>query len=377
MKIAILSPFYPFRGGMTQFSTNVYAELSKTNEVKAFTFKTLYPNCLFPGKTQFVPENEKDNLPTVDSTRILSTLNPISYVRTAKKINEYNPDYVIIAYWMPFFAPAFGTVCRLLNKNIKVAGLIHNAISHEDRFFEKPLAKYFFSKCDIFIVMSEAVRESLASIYKNATVLLQPHPIYDHYDEKIEKKVARQKLKIEENKKVLLFFGFIREYKGLDLLLEATHLLSNDYHLVIAGECYGDFSKYQTLIDQSPIKENISVFEQYISDEMVSQLFSAADVLILPYRSATQSGVIAVSLQMEIPMIATNVGSLGESINTAETGLVVNEVTLKSIGEGIIKYFEDIEKMEPIYIDNIRKQKELLSWKNYGKEVEKFLQENK
>ncbi|MDU1891013.1 MAG: glycosyltransferase [Dysgonomonas sp.] len=369
MKIAILSPFYPYRGGLAQLNARLYTELAKRNEVKAFTFTTLYPNFLFPGKTQYVAEG--DSATKIDAQRILNSINPFTYIKTARYINKYNPDVLIIPYWMSFLAPAFGSVCLFLNKKIKIVSLVHNAIPHERTIIDKPLAKFFFNRCDAFIVMSEPVKKDLLLLKKNANILLQPHPIYDHYGERIDRQEACRLLKIKEDKKNLLFFGLIRDYKGLDLLIDAFGKLDDSYQLIIAGESYGSFDKYNAQISLSPLKDNIAVFEQYIPDEMVTTLFSAADMLVLPYRSATQSGVVALAYQLELPMIATNVGALGSTIKESETGLVIDNVDAKDIANAIKEYFGD-SKLE-LYKENLKKEKTRLSWNNFIHSIESFL----
>ena len=369
MKIAILSPFHPFRGGLAQLNARLYTELSQNNEVAAFSFTTLYPAFLFPGKTQLVADD--DTAKEIENKRVLSSINPFSYIKTARSINKFSPDILIIPYWMSFLAPAYGSVCRLLEKKIKVISLVHNAISHERTIIERPLAKYFFNRCDAFIVMSEPVKHSLLSLCKNARILLLPHPIYDHYKDKIDRTIACQKLNINVSKKTLLFFGFIREYKGLDLLIEAMNHLSDNYQLVIAGECYGSFEKYSNLINNSTLKDNIVVFEQYINDDMVTTLFSAADVLVLPYRSATQSGVVALAYQLETPMIATDVGALGESIRSTETGIVAEGLSPEEIASAVSEYFEN-DKTN-LYLKNIKQEKSRLSWKNFIAQIEEFI----
>lgn len=367
MRIAILSPFYPYRGGLAQLNARLYTELSKNNEVKAFTFTTLYPELLFPGKTQYVTDG--DSATIIESERVLSSINPLTYIKTARHINQYAPDILIIPYWMSFLSPAYGSVCLLLKKNIKIVSLVHNAISHERTLIEKPLARYFFNRCDAFITMSEPVRDSLLTLEPNAKVLLQPHPIYDHYKECFERSKACGMLGIRSDKKNLLFFGLIRDYKGLDILIETMNNLDESYQLIIAGECYGSFDKYSQLIEQSSLKENIIVFEQYIQDDMVTTLFSASDVLVLPYRSATQSGVVALAYQLELPMIATNVGALGSTVLESGTGLVVASVTPNDLAEGIKKYFG---KDNTSYKENLKKEKIRLSWTNFTNSIESF-----
>lgn len=368
MKIAILSPFYPYRGGLAQLNARLYTELSKRNDVKAFSFTTLYPDFLFPGKTQYVAEG--DSATVIQSERVLSSINPFTYIKTARHINKFAPDILIIPYWMSFMAPAYGTVCLFLNKKTKIVSLVHNAISHERTLIEKPLAKYFFNRCDAFIVMSEPVKKDLLLLKKDANILLQPHPIYDHYAERTDKESACRKLEIKANKKNLLFFGLIRDYKGLDILVEAMSELDDSYQLIISGESYGSFDKYTEQINNSPLKDNIVVFQEYIPDEMVTTLFSAADVLVLPYKSATQSGVVALAYQLDLPMIATNVGALGSTIKNSGTGLVVPSVSPFDVAQGIKNFFnsDNIDH----YKDNLKKEKKRLSWDNFARSVESF-----
>lgn len=371
MRIAILGPFYPYRGGIAQFDARMYEELEKSHCVKAFTFTTLYPDFLFPGKTQYV--SEEDTVSVVSSERVLSSINPITYFSTAREINKFKPDVLIIPYWMSFMAPAFGMVSRLINENIKIIAFAHNVMPHERRFFDKAFAQFFFNKCDGFVVMSDISERYLGELQPNAKVLKTFHPIYDHYDASIGREEACQKLGIKTDKKNLLFFGLIREYKGLDLLIKAVGELDDSYQLIIAGESYGDFAPYRELIDSSPLKSNIRVFEEYLPDEMVSVLFSATDVLVLPYRSATQSGVVAVAYQLEKPIIATNVGALGTMIGEAETGVVVSDVSVSGIKDGIERFFTGDYTSR--YTEALKKEKARLSWANLVRSLETFISE--
>lgn len=369
MKVAILSPFYPYRGGISSFSNRLFEELNRTEniEVEAFSFSLLYPSFLFPGTTQYV--EDEDIALSSKFRRSLNSLNPISWVSTAKAINTYKPDVLLVAYWMPFVAPALGVVCRLLDKKIQVVALVHNAIPHEKRFFDKAFARFFFRKCNKFIALSQSVKNDLQTLVPKANILITPHPIYDQYKERINKSEACKLLNIDSGTKNLLFFGLIRDYKGLDLLIQAMAFLDGSYQLIIAGECYGDFQKYQVLIDKSPLKTNIKVFEQYIPDDMVSTLFSAADVLVLPYRDATQSGVVAISYQMEVPIIATNVGALGQTVLSSSTGIVV-KVSPESIAEGIKTFFE---RDSQVYMENVKIEKKRLSWSSFAKSFQEFI----
>ncbi|MDR2621058.1 MAG: glycosyltransferase [Dysgonamonadaceae bacterium] len=360
MKVAILSPFYPYRGGIAQFSMSLYRALEKEHEVKVFSFSRLYPGFLFPGKTQFVEGGEATI--SVPSERILDSINPFSYEKTAKAIGKYQPDVLVIAYWMSFFAPAYGHIAHKLRNKTCIIALVHNAIPHEPKFYDKPLSKLFFNRVDGFMVLSESVKKDLLSLYPHAKYCLQAHPLYNHFGEKQDKKTACEFLNLNPDKKTLLFFGLIRDYKGLDLLLQAMSFLDDSYQLIIAGESYGDFGKYRQIIDVSPAKYRIQVRNQYIADEEVPILFSAAGALVLPYKSATQSGVIPVAYHFEVPIVATDAGSLKDTIETAGTGIVVRPEA-ESIAGGIQQLFsESTEK----FIANIRIEKQKLSWEVFA-----------
>jgi glycosyltransferase involved in cell wall biosynthesis len=366
MRFAILSPFYPYRGGIAQFSMSLYQVLTKEHTVKVFSFSRLYPGFLFPGKTQFV-EKRLQAIPA-PSERILDSINPFSYEKTAKAIEEYQPDVLVIAYWMPFLAPAYGHIAHKLRGKTHIIALVHNAISHETKFYDKPLSKLFFDQVDGFMVLSEFVKKDLQTLYPNAKYCLQAHPLYNHFGEKQDKKTACKTLNLNPDKKTLLFFGMIRDYKGLDWLLQAMSFLDNSYQLVVAGESYDDFEKYQQIIDVSLAKDRIRVFNQYIDDEDVPILFSAADAIVLPYKSATQSGVIPVAYHFEVPIVATDVGSLKDTVETAGTGIICLP-QIESIAEGIQKLFsEGTEK----FIANIRIEKQKLSWKVFADALVNF-----
>lgn len=367
MKIAILSPFYPFRGGIAQFSDSLFCELKKSCEVKAFSFDTLYPKILFPGKSQTVPNAAEVDM--IESDRVLSSVNPATYKKTANAINNYHPDVLIVAYWMFFFAPAYRILCKFLKPEIKVVALVHNAISHEGSFFDKPLAKWFFKRCDAFIVMSEYVKRDILSLVPKANIMLSPHPIYNHYGEKVDRKGALETLGMQTDRQTILFFGLIRDYKGLDLLIEATKYLSADFQIIIAGECYGSFEKYEKLIKHSPISQSIKVFQQYIPDHMVNDLFSVSDLLVLPYRSATQSGVVALAYHFDMPMVATNVGGLGKMLVAAKTGIVTDDISPEGVAKAIKQYFKEDKQL---YINNIKKEKERLSWTRFAEKLTDF-----
>lgn len=372
MKIAILSCFYPYRGGISQFNACVLQELEKSHTVKAFNFRRQYPDILFPGKTQYVTKD--DNAVPVESQALLDTANPFSYIATARAIREWNPDLLIMRYWMSWFAPSLGYIARHMKKGCKVISILDNVVPHEHHFFDRPFTKYFLKPQDGFVVLCNAVRQDLLNIMPDARHICTPHPLYSHFGEKMQREEAEKAVGIKNgNAKNILFFGLIREYKGLDLLIEAFGKLDKSYRLIVAGEPYGSFEKYQKLIDASPNKENIILNTNYIEDSQVSKYFSSADVCVLPYRSATQSGISSISYHFEVPMITTDVGGLRETIGERGTGVIMENGEPATIARAIEDYFApENAGMRGEMILNIRKEKERLSWGTFCSKLEDF-----
>lgn len=370
MRIAILSCFYPYRGGISQFNACLYGELSKSHTVKAFNFKRQYPDFLFPGKTQYVTED--DNAVPVESEALLDTANPFSYAATAKAIRKWKPDLLLMRYWMSYFAPSLGYVARHVNRECKVVSILDNVIPHEPHFFDKPFTNYFLKPHDGYVVLCNAVRDDLLGFVPDARYLNTPHPLYSHFGTKLGRTESECALNLEKGKKNILFFGLIRDYKGLDILLEAFSMLDSSYQLIIAGEPYGSFEKYRKLIDASPFKENIHVFDRYIPDNQVNVFFSAADICVLPYRTATQSGISSVSYHFEVPMITTDVGGLKEMIQKPGTGKVVEEISAETIAGAIKEYFASSQKDEMVAA--IKREKERLSWNAFCDKLINFVE---
>lgn len=370
MKIAILSCFYPYRGGISQFNACLYGELSKKHIVKAFNFKRQYPEFLFPGKTQFVTDD--DEAVAVESTPLLDTANPFSYRTTYKAIRDWNPDLLIVRYWMSYFAPSLGYITRRMRKHCKVVSILDNVVPHERRFFDTPLTKYFLTGSDGCITLCEAVSEDLLRLKPDAVYDVIQHPLYSHFGPKKDRLEAERKLGLKPGRKNILFFGLIRHYKGLDILLEAFGKLSDDYQLIVAGEPYGSFDRYQEIIDKLEGKDRISLTLKYIKDSEVTDYFSAADLAVLPYRSATQSGISSVSYHFEVPMIVTDVGGLKETIGDRGTGIVASGCTAEDIAAEIRRYFSNPD-IAVSCIENIRKEKERLSWEGFASRLMDFV----
>jgi len=363
MKIAILSPFYPYRGGIAQFSGLLYNALEKEHSVRAYTFRKMYPDFLFPGKSQYLKYDDPALI--ITTYQLLNSIDPRTFKKTAKDIENYAPNILIISYWMPFFVPAYRAIAKRLKKKMQIVGLIHNAIPHEPRFFDNTLTKHFFKHCHRFIALSETVKDDILKISPNADIILQPHPIYEHYGAKIDKNEALASLNLDPKKKTLLFFGLIREYKGLDLLIEAMDRLDDSYQLIIAGESYVSFNNYKEQIKRTSAADRIKTHIYFVNNEQLTRFFSAADLLVLPYKSATQSGVVPVAYHFELPILATDVGELKKTIDTPKTGLIC-QVDAESIAKGIQEYFNS--PREP-FIENIKEEKKRLGWDSFAEAV--------
>lgn len=368
MRIAFLSVFYPYRGGIAQFNACLHEALGRDDTVQAFNFKRQYPKCLFPGKTQYVTEQDKAR--AVGSIRILDSINPFSWRRTACEILRWEPDLVVFSYWMSFFAPAFGHVAaRLRRHGVKTVTVVHNAIPHEPNFFDKPLARWFFRKNDLLLSMCDAVTADLRSLCPDVRTVQRPHPVYAHFGQKQDKAAAQRRLGLDPGHRTLLFFGLIRDYKGLDLLLEAMPLLGSGYQLAVAGESYGSFEKYEALIAASGCADRIKVFNHYIADDQVPTFFSAADLCVLPYKSATQSGITAVALHFEVPVVATPVGGLAESIERPGIGRMAREVSAEALAEAVRAFFETGPET---FVSKIREVKATHTWEAFAEAVRTF-----
>ncbi|RPI14325.1 MAG: glycosyltransferase [Ignavibacteriae bacterium] len=369
MKIAFLSPFYPYRGGIAQFSDSLFEALSKEHDVKAFTFIRQYPKILFPGTSQFVLD--EDIKRDINAVRVLDSINPFTYWKTAKRIDKFKPDLIITSYWMPFFAPSFGIVSFLLKrKGYKIISILHNVIPHEKRTGDVMLTKFFFRQNTGLIVLNDESRKDLEKLMPGSKFFVHPHPLYNHYGNITGKAEARKSLNIPGDKKVILFFGFIRDYKGLDILLESMNELDESYHLIIAGEVYGSFQKYKDIIDKYSLQDKISLHIKYIPDSKVSVYFSAADVTILPYRSGTQSGIIGISYHFDTPVIVADTGGLKEMVENEKTGLIITSSAPELIAKALKKYFD--EELKETFQPNIIEFKKKYSWEGLAEAITNF-----
>lgn len=367
MKITILSPAYPFRGGIANFTNILASELLKNNDVQIITFKRQYPKLLFPGKTQYEVSGNKLN---IKSSQLLDSINPLNWFNVGKKIKSDKPDILIFSFWMPFFAPAFGTIAKIVKKNnhTKILSVCHNVIPHETKPGDLSFAKYFFSKVDYFILLSQKVKNDLLRIRPNAKFKVLFHPVYSSFGKPVDKEAAKEYLNLNYPK-IILFFGLVREYKGLDVLLKAMSLIkqSSDVKLVIAGEFYQEKKIYDDLIEKYHISESVDVIDKFIDSEEVKYYFSAADAVILPYKDATQSGIVQVAVNFGKPLIGSNVGGLGEIIKDGQNGYLIEKNNPEQLADAIVKFYAENKETE--FMQNIKKEAENYSWTKFVNEL--------
>lgn len=364
MKIIIIGTAYPFKGGLASFNERLaYALQEQGHEVSIMTFTLQYPGFLFPGKTQFSDESAPAGL---SIQRKINSVNPLTWLSAGSRLKKEKADLILIKFWLPFMGPAFGTLLRKAkkNKHTKVISILDNVIPHEKRPGDVPFTKYFLKPVDAFISMSHEVLNDLRKFEPIKPALFSPHPVYDNYGDPINKHKARKLLNLDPDTKYILFFGYIRKYKGLDLLLEVMtdeRFAKENIKLIVAGEYYGDQDEYEALIDRLNIRDRLHLFTDFIPNSEVKNYFSAADAVVQPYRTATQSGISQIAYHFEKPMIVTNVGGLPEIVPDNVVGFVT-PVDKQLIADAIIRFYA--ENKEQSFTENLKEEKKKYSW-NY------------
>ena len=374
MKIVILGTAYPYRGGLAAFNERLAREFqNQGHEVEIYTFTLQYPNFLFPGKTQYSPDPAPANLTIY---RKVHSCNPFNWMTVGREIARKKPDLLLFAYWMSFMAPCMGTIARKVRKNhyTKIIALVHNMIPHEPNILDKFLPPYFVKSMDGFMALSESVVGDIEKYDKrNCPKRFSPHPIYDHYGERLPREEALSLLNLSPDFRYVLFFGFIRAYKGLDLLLEAfadERFKTANVKLLVAGEFYGDPAPYLNKINELQIEDRVVLCTDFIPDSEVNRYFSAADIVAQPYKTATQSGVTQIAFHFEKPMLVTNVGGLPEIVPDGKIGYVV-EPDSEQIADALIRYFEENKQAE--FEANIVEEKRKYAWSSFTDVLEKLL----
>lgn len=374
MKIVIIGTAYPLRGGLAVFNERLAEVLMQQgHDVEIITFSLQYPSFLFPGKSQFSEESAPKNL---NISIQINSVNPFNWLQVGKKLQKAKPDLIIIKYWLPFMGPCFGTILRIAkkNKHTKVVSILDNVIPHEKRIGDVAFTKYFLNPVDAFVSMSNEVLSDLRTFEPNKPAVFSPHPVYDIYGENVVQNEAQSFLKLPHNKKYLLFFGFIRKYKGLDILLEAMtdeRIKAMDIKLIVAGEYYSDQSFYEEIIKEKKLSNQLFLFTDFIPNDKVKYYFCAADCIVQPYRSATQSGISQIAYHFEKPMIVTNVGGLPEIVPNNKVGYVT-EVSPKAIADAIVKFYT--ENNAANFASNLKIEKQKYSWDYFVENLMALLQ---
>lgn len=359
MNIVLIGTAWPYRGGLAAFNERLigaFNEEGHTGSIVTFTLQ--YPNLFFPGKTQFSTSPAPQQL---SIQRKVNSIAPWNWYAVGKAIQKQKPDIIIIKYWTPFMAPCFGTIARIIrkNKHTQVICIADNIIPHERHFWDAWLTKYFLGSIDACVVMSNTVLQDLALFDRKKLRALNPHPLFDNFGEAVSKEEACAFLKLDPGKNYLLFFGFIRDYKGLDVLLEAFDQVQHDCELIIAGEFYADRTAYDDQIAKMRKRERVHRFHNFIPDGAVKYFFCAADAVVQPYKHATQSGVTQIAYHFHVPMIVTNIGGLAELVPNKVVGLVT-EVQPDKIAAAIDTLYTEGNLQK--FRENIQLEKNRFSW---------------
>ena len=361
LKIFIIGPAFPLRGGPAQFNENLCLELNKEgHDAQIISYKLQYPNFLFPGSSQF---EKSGSAPLgIKIHTILNTINPFNWLMVARFIRKQKPDFILFRYWLPFFGPCLGTIGKLVKSHTKVLALTDNIIPHEKRIGDHVFTKYFVKNCDGFIAMSKVVLNDLSIFTQNLNKAYSPHPMYENYGDLISIDLARKKLNLNPHDKIILFFGLIRHYKGLDILLEALaapEIKNQGIKLLIAGEFYDDKNFYLQLIKKLNLQDCVIVHDKFIPNDEVRDYFCASNLVAQTYRNATNSGVTMVGYFYEKPMLVTNVGGLSEIVPNEVCGYVV-ENNCALISEKVVDFFANNREKE--FVKNVKIEKKKYEW---------------
>lgn len=364
LKIFIIGPAYPLRGGPAQFNENLCRELINAgHNAQIISYSLQYPNFLFPGKSQF--EASAQYPVGLKIHTLINTVNPFNWLRVAAFIKKEKPDFILFRYWLPFFGPCLGTIGRLVKQHTKVLALTDNIIPHEKRIGDSAFTKYFVNNCHGFIAMSKTVLNDISKFTSNPNKAYSPHPMYETYGEIVSKEEARKKLGLKPDDKIVLFFGLIRDYKGLDILIEAMDAPSvkqQNIKLLIAGEFYQDKQPYLDLIAKHGLKDQIILHDKFIANEDVRYYFCASDLVAQTYRHATNSGVTMVGYYYEKPMLVTNVGGLAEIVPNEKCGYVTSH-SIQEISEKIADYF--LNSREAEFTGHVKTEKNKYEWTSF------------
>lgn len=369
MKIVILGPAYPYRGGIALFDDRLTAELQTMgHEVEEWTFTLQYPGFLFPGTTQFSEDPAPEGITTI---RKMNSINPLNWIKVGRQLKKMKPDLIVVAFWLPFMAPCQGTIARIArrNRHTRVTGLVHNMIPHEHRPGDKLFAKYFANSVDGYVAMSDAVLEDIGLFDQSRPRVFCRHPLYDNFGKPATREESLQFLGLDSQYRYMLFFGLIRDYKGLDVLLQAyadSRLRQENVRLIVAGEFYSGSEKYFEMEKQLGLEGLIVWKSDFVPNSEVRYCFGAADLIVQPYKSATQSGVAQIAYHFEKPMLVTNVGGLAEIVPDGVAGYVV-EPNAVQIADRLVDFFGNDRRDQ--FTEGLRQEKKKYSWTNMARSV--------
>lgn len=374
MKVTIIGPSYPFRGGISQYNTMLYREMKKSHDVQFIGFKKQYPKILYPGKSDTEINNKELYEP--DVLRIINTTNVFTWKAAAKKISAFSPDMVIMPWWVVFFAPLYFYLINKIkrNKNTRILLLCHNVIEHESNVVKRKISQGIFMLSDLFLVHSFEDKKNLLELVPGATVSKVFLPTFQSLNDRIISKLDARKLLNITAKNVILFFGFVRPYKGLHYLIDALATAVekiDDIHLLVVGEFMGnDKQKYIDQMNQNSLQKVITLVDEYVPTDDINSYFCACDIVALPYVSATQSAVVQLAYGFNKPVLVTDVGGLPEVVEHDKTGFIVERSNSAAISEQLIDFYKN--NKETYMVDNVKEYKERFSWKNLVNEIEKI-----
>ncbi len=371
-KIVLLTPAHPLRGGIASSSERLAQELQTAgHEVVLYSFSLQYPSLLFPGKTQYSDDPAPEGLTILQK---VNSINPFNWLKVGRELREMRPDLILTRYWLPFMSPSLSNIIRIAKKNghTKAIAIADNIIPHEKRPFDTSLTSLFIKHIDAFVVMSRSVADDIRQFTKTKRTEYIAHPIYDNYGVQIEKTEAKLKLGLDLDTDYILFFGFIRDYKGLDLLLKAVadkRLRNRNMKLLIAGEYYSNEAYYQQIIKQLRLQDHVVLHTDFIPHEKVKYYFGAADLVAQPYKTATQSGISQLAYHFEKPMLVTNVGGLPEIVEHGKVGYVT-EVDVVAISDAIVDFYDNSREAE--MTEGVRENKQNFSWAKMVEGIEEL-----
>jgi len=376
-RVAVVGPVFPYKGGIAHYTGLLAKELARTHEVKVFSFSLQYPRFLYPGKIQKDHENDFFR---IEGTRyLINTINPFSWLRTGLAIVRFAPQLVVFPWWNPFFGPAFSVIALLVKlfSRARVLFIIHNVLPHERLPFDRLITACTLKKGDLHIVQSSETEEQLLRMLPKPLFRKIPHPTYNAFkQEEISREDARNRLALPARANVMLFFGFVREYKGLMHLIEALPAIRKrlpDAKLLVVGDFFDDKQKYLRRIEELGVASMAVMYDGYIPDREVGMYFSAADLVVLPYESASQSGIVQIAYAFGKPVVVTSVGGLPEVVEDNRTGFVVPPKDPTALAEAVVRYFEQNKERE--FSAEIKKEQERFSWKRMVDAIEDLMRE--